>query len=332
MKKLFSVALGLALVLGMAACASNNGGNSKKSYSDKVLANEDYSYHATGGWDTWSATKENKMEATSIAEVAKVDEALADKLVEKDPEFLYVKTGIELGTKDGGFNAKFKKDGKIYSANGSYTVKSIRATYEEEDQKYVNDQWIPDPHTAQAEALTANIFFPTYQEAADEDGFEWSQNPVVTAGAGVYTLYVAQYKAGVEGAGYGFGLVKTAEKESEYTYEEVKNLDVQYVSLIGSFAASENWSKDVDLTKGETAWTINNVTLAADDQVKVRLNHNWDDPSFGFDALDTASATLFTNADGNMKVTAAGVYNFSVALTVSGTTATAVITVTEAAA
>ncbi len=324
MKKLFSLALGAALVLGLAACR-NNDSNKKSGYSDKVLANADYSYHAVGGWGEWNATEENKMEATSIKAVSEISKDLADTLVEKDPEFLYVKTGLEIGQKDAGFTSKFKQDGKILVANGSYTLKSIRATYEEEDEKYVNDQWIPDPHTAQAEGLTDNIFFPTYQEAADEDGFDWSQNPVITGGAGTYTLVVAQYKAGVEGAGFGFGLVKTEEKESDYPYETPKNIVVNYVSLIGSFDASNLWTTDVDLTQGEDAWTITGVALKEGDEVKVRLNHSWDDPSFGIESLDDDSASLFTDTGGNLTAVSEGNYAFSVVLTINGSDVKAVI-------
>lgn len=330
MKKLFSVAFGIALVLGLAACTNAQGG---AKYSEDILANSEQTYHAAGAWGDWEAKESNKMEATSVAEVAKLDKGAADLLTKKNVNYLYKIGGLEIGQKNGGETVKFKKDGKIWTANSSYTIKCIRANYEEEDQKFTADQWIPDPHTAQAEALNGNVFFPTYQEAADEDGFEWSQNPVVTGGAGTYTLIVAEYKGVTTGPGYGFALVRTEAKESEYEYAEyvepTGDYVVEKVGLIGKYG-THNWDNDELFTAGaNNTYTLNGVELAANDEIKVRLNESWD-KAFGAEALDAASASFSSATSGNMVVAAAGTYNFQIVLTISGQDVSAVITVTAA--
>ena len=81
MKKLLTVALGAILLCGIAGCGA--------SYDKTVLAvsgdDAQKSFHAVGGFGgvdgTWSPTEANKMEATSVAEVAKLDKKLAIPII-----------------------------------------------------------------------------------------------------------------------------------------------------------------------------------------------------------------------------------------------------------
>lgn len=85
--------------------------------------------------------------------------------------------------------------------------------------------------------------------------------------------------------------------------------------VIGSFAASENWSKDV-LMEIVEGWATATVELEADAKFKVRVDGKWD-YSFGYDVTEEAplapvNGTEFTtsfNGEGNdIIVTEAGSY------------------------
>ena len=163
-----------------------------------------------GNWtsNAWEAKAENEMEAISLADVKKLDKDLYNVLKSKDLAGLYA-IDVRMGVTSAGWEADAMKDGAKVKVDGSFAIKSIRATYEEEDKTYLNDQWISDPKTAHAEALTSNIFMPVWQEEADENGFSWSGNPVCIGEAGVYTFVVAQYTSASTPTtpGFGFGLV-----------------------------------------------------------------------------------------------------------------------------
>lgn len=163
-----------------------------------------------GKWtgNAWEAKAENEMKAASLADVKAIDKDLYKVLKDKELVGLYI-GDVRMGVTSAGWEADAMKDGEKVKVDGSFAIKAIRATYEEEDKTYLNDQWISDPKTAHAEALTENIFMPVWQEEADENGFSWSGNPVCIGEAGTYKFVVAQYKAASAPTtpGFGFGLV-----------------------------------------------------------------------------------------------------------------------------
>ena len=231
MKKIITLALGTLLACALTACgAANKGPKSEEDplakYSKVVLVDEEHSFHAVGGWGEWTCTADNKMTPTSVYNVAKLDTALADKLAEKGAhlKYLYVFEGAQIGAKDAGWTSNAKVNGEVKAFNGSATLKALTGTYNEATEAYVNGQWIPNPldsssGAAHAESLTANVFMPTYQQTADADGFEWSQNPVVTdvtEQGGVYTVVVAQYDtvSTAEVCEYGLGAIRTGNVEA----------------------------------------------------------------------------------------------------------------------
>ncbi|MCR5184569.1 MAG: hypothetical protein K6C32_00590 [Bacilli bacterium] len=301
MKKLFSIALGVLMAAGLAACGGTK-------FSDKVLsAGEGHSVHyagaVTGGW---TATDANAMEATSVAKVAEADKAVAKKLAKHKLDWLYIKEGLTYGVESGGWKANFKKDGKVYQADASYTVKAIWVDADEAQQ------WVSDPKTAHAEALNDNVFFPTWQEDADADGFAWDQNPVVTGGAGVYTLVVAKYTrtSTAKDAGYAMALIKTEDKEG-IAYE--KQFVFDHYRLVGSI---NSWNNNDTAAAVQFDKDNNQLeyTFAVDDQFKViqadaEGNGTWTG-DMGFAALDPAStaAASFADEGGNFKVVTAGTY------------------------
>jgi len=198
MKKLFTLALSALMVLGAASCGS------------KVPEDPDHSFHAVGGWGVWEATEANKMTAITADE----SKQLGVDLTGKDVKYVY-KYEVNIPAEDQSWTAKALVDGAVKEFNGKYTIKCIIAHFDKEEETYANDHWLPNPadtDPGHVEALTSNLFFPTYQKEPDEHGFAWDQNPVLTDGGSKYTFIVAQYNA-VSSAtvvGYGFGAVKLA--------------------------------------------------------------------------------------------------------------------------
>ena len=213
MKKLLMLS---AAAFVLAACSQP----ATKTYDATVLAaKEGYVVLAGGamiggeraGWDGAAG---RELTATSVAEVAKVSETVADALAGKKLEWLYTaKVKIQAGGEDANWNwgTKALVNGEVKDFDGGYTIKAIYGHEDEEDKVFIKDQWIPDPKLAHGEALTpATLFLPTWQEEADEHGFEWSQNPVVIGGEGDYTFVVAKYTAASAPTvpGYGLALIK----------------------------------------------------------------------------------------------------------------------------
>lgn len=241
------------------------------------------------------------LKAISLDDVKKIDKNLYDTLSGKDVKYLYT-IDLIFGTNDAGWNAKFLKDGKLYNANGSYAFKIAQCNVDVdgENKVYAEEQWISDPHTAYVEALTPDTaFYPTWQEEPDENGFAWDQNPVVTGGAGLYTLVIAQYTntSTPEQPGFGVGLVLKEAKEG-LAYEEILDFvpaDHEY-GVIGSFEGS-NWEKDVAMEKtDDNVWT-GEVTMKTGDEFKVRADGAWD-YSWG-----NGCGNLVCEADGTYVVT-----------------------------
>lgn len=284
MKKLLTVLLSVLMVLSMAACApkkpeplEDKGHAAWVAHGQYLLA--DGTQNSWNGKDT-AVYEASALKAIALDDVKAISEDLYKTLSGKEVKYLYT-IDLLFGTNDAGWTTDAIINGKLYHANGSYAFKIAQCTVDVDgDNKvYAEDQWISDPKTAHAESLTpATMFMPVWQEQPDENGFSWASNPVVIGGPGLYTLVIAQYSnaSSPDKAGFGIGLVlKEAKKGIDY--EEV----VEYVpadhtyGIIGSFEASENWSKDVPMTAaGDNSWT-GEVTLKAGDEFKVRADGDW---------------------------------------------------------
>ena len=204
MKKLFTLAL--LAVASLTACGGQKFDETVKA------AGEGVTYHYVGGYEgTWAAGEGNKMTATSVAEVAKLDKELAKVLAKKSIEHLYT-AKIEIKAESAGWTAKLLKDGEVKEVDGKFTVKVIEAAFLAEENTYTNTHWIPNPadtDPCHVEALTSNIFIPAYQKEPDEHGFSWGDNPVMDVTEGFYHLVMAKYTtlSSATAIGYGFGLV-----------------------------------------------------------------------------------------------------------------------------
>ena len=301
MKKVLAIVLALVMVMSFAACGK------PKALADETheawVAHGQYLL-ADGTENSWGGKstelyEKSALTAISLNDVKKIDQALYDVLSKKDVKYLYT-IDLIFGTNDAGWSAKFVKDGKVCKANGSYAFKVAQCTAEVDgsNKVYSEDQWISDPKTAYVESLTPDtVFYPTWQEEADEYGLSWADNPVVTGGAGLYTLVIAQYtNASAPGApGYGVGLVLKEAKEGIPYVEGFVPADHTY-GIIGSFEGS-GWNTDVAMeAAGENSWT-GEVTLKSGDEFKVRADGAWND-SWG-----DGEGNLVAEADGTYVVT-----------------------------
>ena len=98
------------------------------------------------------------------------------------------------------------------------------------------------------------------------------------------------------------------------------------ISLVGTLDADGAWNTDHDLTNtsGDT-WVIKNVTLTADDEFKLRADHDWGtawggpeanekstiDPENPYDVYAPTLGTAFNTGDKNIRVGVAGAYNIT---------------------
>lgn len=323
MKKGLMACFAALLTFGMVACGQN------VPAKEKCTAHEDgyTGYFITGDsalavngvkaadnkGKTWDFGGDSfELKETTLAEATLIDAGVGAKLLAKGAAVkkIYSLAGVSVGLEELGWSQKFKQDDKIYRANASYCLKIIKTTYAEEDDVWGETKWNPDPHTSHVENLK-NYWSPTWQEEADEDGFAWDQNPVVTGGAGIYTIIFAEYTtaAGLDSYNFGCAFVKTEAREG-VAYTEVKEwvADDHTYGLIGSF---NDWNADVAMAKQDDGSYKGEVTLEANAELKVRADGKWDD-SWGREAV-VEGADLLEGTEGNMKVKAAGTYTVSIA-------------------
>lgn len=258
----------------------------------------------------------SKMKSISLKQLKTINEDVSNTLKNKNVKHLYKYEDAVFGVNDVGWTNIFMQDNDIYKANGSYVFKCAKLFYDFGENYYYEDQWIPDPVTANAESLTPETFFvPPWKEAIDEYGFNWANNPVVCGGAGVYTIIVAEYdnQPSTRTPNYGIAVIKTAEKEGQ-PYEKIEPYIPQdhTYGLVGSFSS---WGMNPDTEMNRDGdylvWTAE-VYLEANSDVKVRADNKWD-YSWGYEILDlTVSTTSLEDNYGNIKITKAGTYRFQI--------------------
>ena len=333
-KNLLTSLMVLGCALAMTAC--NFGGNKTQSEASSTPKSEPQSQPAeatealtvAGAFCSkdgehavdWKYTEQGAMAKSSVAAVKALDADVGAKLEAKATlKDVYVYEGAQFGCTEvgyAGWTANALVDGEVVTVDGGYAVKAIECVYDEEDGKWLSNQWIPDPHTACVENLTpANLFVPIWQETADENGFAWNGNPVVIGGAGVYTIVLARYTTAADESrtdayNYGMALIKTEAKEA---YEPEPVLEHTF-GLIGSF---NDWGADVNLDKVSDGVYETTYTFAANDQFKVRLDGAWA-TSWGYEAVAEPNAELIADEGGNIKVLASGALKVTLNATFDG--------------
>lgn len=264
--------------------------------------------------NAWDCTDSNKMTAVNLAAINDIDADLAATLATKEVKYLYT-TEVRLGVTAANWEAKAMIDGKLHVQDGSYAIKAIQGSFDEEDEVYIQDLWLPDPHKAHAESLTPEtLFMPVWTEAKDQNGFSWSDNPVCIGEGGVYTLVVAQYTniSAADAPGFGFALVLKEAAEEALPHTEYVAPAVDSYGVIGSFA-DNNWSSDkLDLVAGADGKHVGSLALDAGVQFKVRMNDEWT-TSYGYADLENAADLegVFADNGGNIECLVAGEYTIS---------------------
>lgn len=328
-KRILTGFLGLFLVLGLTACGGkkDDGGNKEPAVDEtKILEDKEHdswALHgnfklATGEENAWNGKSNelyeaSKMTATSLSDLKAASETAYTKMKAAGVKYLYKYVGAEFGTIEHNWGKKFWTGTKMMYADGSYAFKAVQLSYDAEDEVYSEDMWIPDAKKAHAQCVTDNMFIPIWQEALDEHGFSWASDQVVTGGAGVYTVFVAQYNnpSSADKAGYGFALIRTEEKTG-LAYQEV----VEFVPAdhtFGLVGTINGWGTTADIAmtgegNGPYAATY---TFEAGAEFKVRADSAWDS-DWGFGAVKTMPEGAFEDSSGNIKVVTAGSYQVSI--------------------
>lgn len=183
-------------------------------YNEDVMASLDYSYHLVGGFEkNWVPNKENVMTATSIKNIYNLDPKLGSTLSEKDVENLYMRQ-ITIPEKDADWTTKTMYKNKVREVNGNYAVRVSQSSFIPQEDRYQENLFVPDNGNFngrnRAEALTTNVFIPSYQSEVDENGFSWANLPVLNVRPGTYIFVMAKYantNTWGNNANYGFGLI-----------------------------------------------------------------------------------------------------------------------------
>lgn len=319
-KKLLTTMLVLGCAFAMAACGTkkqssapaSSGPAPKEEQTAVCVAGEFLVGEAKA---EWGYTQGSVMTASTVEAVTALDAGIGAKLAAADLKDVYTIENVYMGTaKEGwaGWTTKILVDGVVKEVDGTYALKACLHTYDEEDSKWLNTQYYPDPHTECAQNLSpATLFIPTWQEADDPNGFKWNMNPGVIAGAGKYTVVFARYNTAADETKTdqwtcGLGVIKVQDMPE---YEPPVILDHTF-GVIGSF---NGWGADVEMTKvDDTHWTLD-YEFAANDEFKIRADGAWTD-SFGYDKV-TSGATLAESAGGNIKVLAAGTLRIGLEVT-----------------
>ena len=172
-------------------------------------------YYAIGFNGLWNIVDETyRMSKITIADVYTISSSLGSTLSSKPYVALY-KTDITIEHEDVDWTKKALINDELENVNGKYCFKVVKARYDTKDAVYVNEQWIPDPADTgngyNVEALTSNIFVPTYQQEQDAYGFSWADEPILISGEeGAYTFIFALYPEPQTWgqAGAGIALIK----------------------------------------------------------------------------------------------------------------------------
>ena len=282
MKKLFRVlTLGVACVL-LASCNNTPAEESQKQSGGEeagVLVDKTYeSFNVFGNNQVvqgeedvdndWAVKEFNGMTAISLADAKKIDANLGTTLESKSIKGLYKFEGLVLGAKDAGWQTDAIVGGEKVKLNGSYCFKACGC------DKNEDDEWVKTCHFPSAEchgeSLTpATLFITDNMSETPVDGFDHNSNPAALE-AGVYTVVLATYKAGVgeNNIMCGLGLVKTGEREAYVAPEAYE------VTSLGAIGVNGDWENDVVLTKTGNVFE-GTVTLTAAGEFKIRFNGEW---------------------------------------------------------
>ena len=179
--------------------------------------------YLVGGSMGWEPVEENLIEPSSFAELAKLDYTINSTMTEEDVYAVYKISGVKV-TSGAGWETEAYVNGRKRVYDGGYTIKALQATYDKDLDLMIKGQWMPDPHTCHVTSLTPDkLFVPEWVEA-DQGAGNWSQNPVITSGAGIYTIYVVDFGtvSAADTPAFGFAVYRDiAIVEEEMLQEQI---------------------------------------------------------------------------------------------------------------
>ena len=281
MKKLFQMlTLGLACTL-LASCGGKPAASSQQQEDPESVVLVDKTYESFNVFgnnqvvqgeedvdNDWAVKEFNGMTAISLADAKKIDANLGTTLESKSIKGLYKFEGLVLGAKDGGWSTDAMVNGEKVKVNGSYCFKACGCD-KNEDEEWVKTCHFPSAE-CHGESLTpATLFITDNMSETPVDGFDHNSNPVALE-AGVYTVVLATYKAGVgeNNIMCGLGLVKTGNRDAYVAPEAYE------VTSLGAIGVNGDWEHDVALTKTGNVFE-GTVTLTAAGEFKIRFNGEW---------------------------------------------------------
>ena len=281
MKKLFQMlTLGLACTL-LASCGGKPAASSQQQEDPESVVLVDKTYESFNVFgnnkvvsgqeevdNDWAVKEFNGMTAISLKDAKAIDATLGAELAKKSIKGLYKFEGLVLGTKDAGWETDYLKDGTKAKLNGSYSFKACGCD-KNEDEEWVKTCHFPSAE-CHGESLTpATLFITDNMSETPVDGFDHNSNPVALE-AGVYTVVLATYKAGVgeNNIMCGLGLVKTGNRDAYVAPEAYE------VTSLGAIGVNGDWEHDVALTKTGNVFE-GTVTLTAAGEFKIRFNGEW---------------------------------------------------------
>lgn len=325
MKKLFVAALTTLLAFGMAACGGKAEEKKEKKaedFSDAVIADGSTKYGMVGPGQayingepitkTWGDADGTfgVAEATSLRDVAQRDIEVAEAFEGKDLKGLYKVSKVELGHQAvaGYMKGAYNEKGEYVEADGVFTVKFAKYTYDDESEKYAIDTWIPSPE-AYSESLTpATWWAPLHQEAKDEHGLAHDSDAVNLAGAGEYTYYLGIYKKAVNGSFFGIAVFQD---KALTPYEAPA--DLSPYSIPGSW---NSWNNSAEMTEvNETTYSVT-LTVEADAAGRIVETGSWTTKA-SFANVVTGAALVQAqpgSTDDNFQFLAAGTYTVTMDL------------------
>ena len=310
MNKLFRVlTLGVACVL-LASCGGQPAGGNEDA---KVLEDKTYeSFNVFGNNkvvqgeedvdNDWAVKEFNGMTAISLKDAKALNADLGAELAKKEIKGLYKFEGLVLGTKDAGWETDVMKGEEKVKVNGSYCFKACGCD-KNEDEEWVKTCHFPSAESHGESLTPATLFITDNMSETPVDGFDHNSNPAALE-AGVYTVVLATYKAGVgeNNIMCGLGLVKTGNRDAYVAPEAYE------VASLGAIGVNGDWENDVVLTKNGNVFE-GQITLSAEGEFKIRFNGEWK-YSLGAGALADGQ---YHDNDANISK-AAGTYTIHVEL------------------
>lgn len=191
--------------------------------------NDEYTYYAVGGfYDNWADyTDSNRMSQISLFELKNDYPEVYQNLEIFDVKSIYIINDREFKNINS-WTSPLYQDGNRFDYDAGYTLKVVEAYYDSIDKTYFPNRWICDPITVHTGNLTPNsLYIPEWVEFNQGFG-TWNENPIVTAGDGLYSVIFVDYgrTSSSKQTGVALGVVKTSSENENEPQQEITISDL----------------------------------------------------------------------------------------------------------